>query len=100
MAHVKRSRFDIFFIMIRRNKNIWENYSMDDLEGEEWRDCLDYDGYYEVSNLGRIKSLYRIILKSDGSEMTIKPRILKQHIKKKKDTRRKVRLYLMISLNK
>ena len=33
---------------------------------EEWRPVKGYEGLYEVSNLGRVKSLERDIVKSDG----------------------------------
>ena len=29
--------------------------------GEIWKDINGYEGYYQVSNLGRVKSLPRII---------------------------------------
>ena len=35
-----------------------------DLENEQWKDISGYEGYYQVSNLGRIKSLTR---KENGS---------------------------------
>ena len=28
---------------------------------EEWRDIIGYEGYYQVSNLGRVKSLPRVV---------------------------------------
>lgn len=31
---------------------------MDNLEKEEWRDIPNYEGFYQVSNLGRVKSFY------------------------------------------
>lgn len=36
-------------------------YSLDsnDLSGEEWRDVIGYEGLYQVSNFGRIKSFHK-----------------------------------------
>lgn len=46
-----------------------------DLENEVWTDVPDYEGYYQVSNLGRIKSLSREIYNSG-----VRPeKILKQN---------------------
>lgn len=36
-------------------------YSLGSLKGEEWRDIVGYEGLYQVSNLGRVKSLDRIV---------------------------------------
>lgn len=50
--------------------------SLDDLEGEIWVDAIGFDGIYEVSNLGRVKSLGRWV--SNGkSERWVKDRIRK-----------------------
>lgn len=35
----------------------WKNLSLEDIEGEIWKPILNYEGIYEVSNKGRIKSL-------------------------------------------
>ena len=53
-----------------------ENHSLQDLEGENWKDILEFEGYYQVSNMGRVKSLHRVIHKSNGRIMTFKPKIL------------------------
>lgn len=34
----------------------YKNLSLEDAEGEIWKDIPGYEGYYQVSNLGRIKS--------------------------------------------
>ncbi len=44
---------------------------------EEWRDIPGYEGYYQVSNLGRVKSLPRIVPMSDGRMYTCRERFLK-----------------------
>ena len=48
--------------------DIYKNTDITDLPNEIWKDILGYEGLYQVSNLGRIKSF---ILKT--------PRILKQY---------------------
>jgi hypothetical protein len=54
------------------------NMSLQDIEGEEWRDILGWEGYYQVSNMGRVKSLERIIEKKNGVRMEIEEKIKKQ----------------------
>lgn len=35
----------------------YKNLSLENLEGEEWRQVIEYEGLYQVSSLGRVKSL-------------------------------------------
>ena len=44
---------------------------------EEWRDIKGYEGRYQVSNLGRVKSLDRETVKSDGVIQHTKGKVLK-----------------------
>lgn len=44
---------------------------------EVWKDVTDYEGYYQVSNLGRVKSLERELIKKNGIRYTLKERILR-----------------------
>ena len=44
---------------------------------EIWKAVIGYEGLYEVSNLGRVKSLQRIVEKSDGKNYTVNEKILK-----------------------
>jgi hypothetical protein len=44
---------------------------------EEWKDILDYEGLYQVSNLGRIKGLKRNVVRTNGVIYSAKERILK-----------------------
>lgn len=45
---------------------------------EIWKDIKGYENLYQVSNIGRVKSLERIIINSLGRKKTVKERILKQ----------------------
>ena len=55
---------------------------MKDINEEEWRDILGWEGFYIVSNLGRIFSIGRKV--TQGSrQMTIKSKMLKQILNKK-----------------
>lgn len=38
---------------------IYENLDLDDLENEIWKDIKDFEGLYQVSNFGRIKSFIK-----------------------------------------
>jgi len=43
---------------------------------EVWKDITNYEGLYQVSNLGRVKSLERIVLCRNGVLKPIKEKIL------------------------
>ena len=43
---------------------------------EKWKDVIGYEGYYQVSNLGRVRSVDRIVRHSKNSTMKQKGRIL------------------------
>lgn len=47
---------------------------------EIWKDIKGYEGYYQVSNFGRIKSLKRCIYRKDGTKCSVKEKILKNSI--------------------
>ena len=49
---------------------------------EYWKDVPDYEGFYQASNYGRIKSLARIIQDKNGFKKRISERVLKQSISK------------------
>ena len=45
---------------------IYENLSIESLPNEEWRDVVGYEGLYQVSNLGRVRSVDKIIKTGRG----------------------------------
>lgn len=49
---------------------------------EEWRPAPEWEGSYEVSDIGRVKSVARVTERSDGSTYTVRERILKTHLNK------------------
>ena len=49
---------------------------MGNAKEEIWRDIKNYEGLYQVSNKGRVKSLERIIIRKNGRKFSVKGRIL------------------------
>jgi hypothetical protein len=58
------------------------NLSLKNIKGEEWVDIIGYDGIYQISNFGRVKSLGRYVNSSKGDQRWVKEKILKIHIPK------------------
>lgn len=63
---------------------IYQNLSLEDLPNEVWKDVPNYEGLYQVSNLGRVKSLTRqsacYIQNGKRRSYTVKSKICKQHL--------------------
>lgn len=51
---------------------IYENLSIESLPNEEWRDIVGYEGLYQVSNLGRVKSMPRLHRYAHGEYLSKK----------------------------
>ena len=51
---------------------------MENLEGEIWKDIPNYEGYYQVSNKGRVKSLERVVKRKNTGDLPVKEKIRKQ----------------------
>lgn len=62
---------------------IYKNLSLEDLPNEEWRDVVGYEGLYQVSNMGRVKSLERqsstFCQKGTMCTYSVNEKICKQH---------------------
>lgn len=72
--------------MVQSSKNYpFQNKSNVDLPDEEWKDIPDFEGSYQASNLGRIKSLDRTVPHPRLKKQFIKGRILSQSIHKNKN---------------
>lgn len=57
---------------------IINNLSLKDIPNELWKDIPDYKGLYQVSSLGRVKSLSKKIERLEKGSYWSKERILKQ----------------------
>lgn len=51
-------------------------FTESELENEIWKDIPGYEGYYQVSDLGRVCSLDRIVVKSNGVSLNLKGKVL------------------------
>lgn len=54
--------------------------SIEDFNGEIWKDIPGYEGWYKVSNLGRIKSIERTIVFKRGCDNVHRKKTLKEQI--------------------
>lgn len=50
---------------------------------ELWRDIQGYEGLYQVSNYGRVRSLERVVMRKNGRPHTVKSKMLSQYIDSK-----------------
>lgn len=53
---------------------------LEDLDGEVWKDVLGYEGMYQVSNKGRVKSLKRVVEFKDGRTRVFPEKIRVQRL--------------------
>lgn len=44
---------------------------------EEWRPVVGHEGVYEISSLGRVRTVARVAIRRNGSPMPVRARILK-----------------------
>ena len=64
---------------------LYKNKSLKSLPGERWKDVPEFDGLYKVSNLGRVKSLDRVIPHPRLKEQFVAGRILSQSVAKNRN---------------
>lgn len=60
-----------------------KNKNLESLEGEIWKPIPDYENFYEVSNLGRVKSLERLV-KANGNGFWLKKAKIMSQVKDKR----------------
>lgn len=64
-------------------EKIYKILSLSDLPNEIWKDIPNYEGFYQISNFGRVKRLQRAISCCYNSTKIIKEIILRQELTKK-----------------
>jgi len=47
------------------------------MEEEIWRDVVGFEGLYQVSNMGSVRSCYHVVMRSNGRKRTVYPVTLK-----------------------
>jgi len=60
------------------NQEIYKNLDLNNLPSEIWKDIVGYEGKYQISNLGRIKTLYRKLNILGRGRQVINVAIMKQ----------------------
>lgn len=60
---------------------------------ECWLPVVGWEGYYEVSDHGRIRSIDRIMMRNNGSPFTVRSTIIKPNRKRKRTGHTAVHLY-------
>lgn len=63
----------------------WQNLSLGDLKGEEWKDVPGFEGYCQISSFGRMKRLEYAVQYPAGHFITKPEKILKAQVKKHKN---------------
>ena len=63
---------------VDQNTLFYENTDLNDIKGEVWESAFGLDGLYEVSNKGRIKSLGKTVLCSNGKTIKFPKKIIRQ----------------------
>ena len=50
---------------------------------EEWKDIIGYEDYFQVSNLGRVRTKPKVSINKWGTKTWLKERIIAQHLNRK-----------------
>src|SRR5271170_5111053 len=64
---------------------VYQNKSLIDLPGEMWKDIPGFEGSYQASSMGRVKSLDRIVPHPRLKQQFVKGHILSQSVSKNRN---------------
>lgn len=62
------------------------------LDAEIWKPVVGWEGYYEVSNHGRVRSVERVLIRSNGRRFTVRQQIMRTFTEHKN--------HVLVTLNK
>jgi len=106
MCHAMIEYIAVFLVVAHilfmvKKKLFYDNKSLKDLPGEKWKDVPGFVGYYEASDLGRVRSSVRVIDDGRGHSKPVTARIMSQTIHKKFNRHTKdYTVLLMVMLSK
>lgn len=73
------------------------DYEKLDLDGEIWKDVVGYEDVYEVSNFGRVRAKFRVMMYDKNLGRGVEKKTVYQKIRKPKLNKHTG--YLMVGLN-
>lgn len=56
-------------------------FKVKNINGEIWKDIVGYEGFYQISNLGRVKSLCRFVVRDSNGNKKLKKESVKSFLK-------------------
>jgi len=65
---------------MRKKEYPYQNLSLEDIKGEQWKDIPELDGYYRLSDFGRVQRQAFEILCKDGKIRQMHPKMMKPEL--------------------
>ena len=83
---ISRFAMNILLINLRKEsvyimQEIYNNLNLQNNKGEIWKDIKDYEGIYQVSNLGRVKSLEKVVNNRKYPEKIMKQTLSEDYLR-------------------
>ena len=89
-----KSRIDSAYFTLMNDEKTW--LSLENLPNEEWRPVVGYEGLYEVSNYGRVKTLFKGVNKIRKPVFTNNPRYFGVNLYKE-NVSRLIRIHVLVA---
>ena len=89
-----KSQIDAAYFTLQNNSDVW--LSLENLSHEQWRPVVGYEGLYEVSNYGRVKTLFKGVSKIRKPVFTNKPGYFGVNLYKE-NVSRLIRIHVLVA---